>query len=249
MKNKRMMRLIVLMILSLSLSACGVIPFLNVVRGSGDLVSDVRPVSGFNRIQLDGAGQLLITQGTSESLEILAEDNLIDELTSEVQDGTLVLGFQEHPIRKTIIPTRRIVYTLTVTDLVGITINGAGDLQMNTLETGSLEIVLNGAGQIKINDLVTTSLDVQISGAGNIEIDGEVSEQVVSIDGAANYQAGNLQSASTVIEIKGLGNATVWATQQLDVTTSGAGNLDYYGNPSVTQDISGAGNIRNLGEK
>lgn len=249
MKNKLFLITTLLIILSLLLSGCGLLPFIRVVRGSGSLVSDVRPVSGFDRIQLDGAGQLLITQGNDEFLEVTAEDNLIEKLTSEVVDGTLVLGFEAHPLRRNIIPTRRIVYTLSVTELTTVTINGAGDLQITSLETPSLGLVLNGAGQIKINDLQAESLDVQISGTGNIDIAGDVNVQVVSIDGAANYQAGGLRTDNTTIEIKGLGNAAVWATSQLNVTLSGAGNLEYYGSPSLAQDISGAGNITGLGDK
>jgi len=35
----------------------------------------------------------------------------------------------------------------------------------------------------------------------------------------------------------------------LDVTISGAGNVDYFGSPTVTQDISGAGRLTSRGDK
>lgn len=249
MKNKQLYIFTAIILLALSSGACRFLPFFNVVRGSGDLISEVRTVSEFNSIRLDGAGQLLITQGDGESLEITAEDNLINDLTSEVQDGTLVLGFQDSPLRKTLFPTRPITYTLMVRDLDSITINGAGDLQIDTLQTNTLLLTLNGAGQFKINSLDAQSLEVQLFGAGNIEIGGEVVSQKVKIDGAANYQADNLRTSSTVIEISGLGNGVVWATDSLDVSITGAGNLDYYGSPTVTQNIGGAGNVHSRGDK
>ncbi len=249
MKNKRLYIFSAIMILALSSGACRFLPFFNVVRGSGDLVSEVRTVSDFTSIRLDGAGQLLITQGDSEALEITAEDNLIDDLTSEVQDATLVLGFQDNPLRKTLFPTRPITYTLMVRDLDSITVNGAGDLQIDTLQTNALALTLNGAGQFKINNLEAQSLAVKLFGAGNIEIGGEVVSQDIQIDGAANYQADNLRTGSTVIEISGLGNAVVWAVDSLNVSISGAGNLEYYGSPTVTQNIEGAGNVQHRGDK
>ena len=247
--NKRLYLFAAIILLALSSGACRFLPFFNVVRGSGDLVSEVRTVSEFNSIRLDGAGQLLITQGDSESLEITAEDNLINDLTSEVQDGTLVLGFQDSPLRKTLFPTRIITYTLMVRDLDSIIVNGAGDLQIDTLQTDSLALTLNGAGQFKIDTLEAQSLEVRLMGAGNIEIGGEAATQSVKIDGAANYQAENLRTTSTVIEISGLGNGVVWATGSLDVSISGAGNLDYYGSPTVTQNIGGAGSVQSRGDK
>ncbi len=249
MKNKRLYLFAAIILLALSSGACRFLPFFNVVRGSGDLVSEVRTVSEFNSIRLDGAGQLLITQVDSESLEITAEDNMINDLTSEVQNGTLVLGFQDSPLRKTLFPTRIITYTLMVRDLDSITVNGAGDLQIDTLQTDSLALTLNGAGQFKINTLEAQSLEVLLKGAGNIEVGGEVTSQDIKIEGAANYQGDNLRTSSTVIEISGLGNGVVWATNTLNVSISGAGNLDYYGSPTVTQNIGGAGNVQSRGDK
>lgn len=248
MKTNRNIAFAILIITVLVLSACR-LPFVDVVRGSGNLATDSREVSGFNEIRLDGAGRLIITQGDSESLEIEAEDNIIEELTSEVRDQILVLGFQDQPWRKTVIPTRGITYTLTVTDLTGITFNGAGDLEMESLDTSSLDLIINGAGQINLNELLADSLTVQISGTGTIDVGGQVSSQSVTIDGAGNYQAGDLQTDATEININGLGSGTVWAIDTLDINIDGGGTLNYYGSPSVTQEINGLGDINSRGEK
>ncbi len=248
MKTNRYTAIAILIITVLVLSACR-LPFVDVKRGSGNLITDNREVSGFNEVRLDGAGRLIITQGESENLEIEAEDNIIEELTSEVRDQTLILGFQDQPWRKTVIPTRGITYTLTLTDLTKITFNGAGDLEMESLDTSSLELIINGAGQINLDELIADSLTVKISGTGTINIGGQVSSQSVSIDGAGNYQAGDLQTSASEINIKGLGNGTLWATDTLNITIEGGGTVNYYGAPNVTQDISGLGDINNQGEK
>jgi hypothetical protein len=248
MKTNRTFATAILIITVLVLSACR-LPFVDVKRGSGVLVTETREVSGFSEVRLDGAGQLMITQGETESLEIEAEDNIIGELTSEVRGQTLVLGFQDQFLRSTIIPTKGITYTLSVTDLTAITFNGAGDLEMDSLDTSSLELVINGAGQINLDDLTADSLTVQITGTGTISISGQVPAQSVTIDGAGNYQAGDLQTSSTTIDINGLGNGTVWTTDTLDITIDGGGTVNYYGDPSLTQEINGVGDINSRGEK
>jgi hypothetical protein len=58
-----------------------------------------------------------------------------------------------------------------------------------------------------------------------------------------------LGTSSTTVDINGLGNATVWATETLDISIDGGGNLRYYGLPQITQDINGFSDIDNLGEK
>lgn len=231
------------------LSACQVLPWFNVVRGSGDITTESRPVSGFNAIQLDGAGRLVITQGATESLEIQADDNLIGDLTSEVRENTLVLGYQDRLWRRTILPSRPVVYTLTVTDLTKLTLNGAADMDIQSLETESLDLAIIGAGNIVIENLSAGKLSVNMTGAGTVKISGEAVEQAVTLDGAGNYQAADLQTWNTIIEINGLGNGVVWATETLSVNISGAGSVSYYGSPNVSQQISGLGEVSDLGEK
>lgn len=231
------------------LSACQFLPWIRVVRGSGNVITETRQVSGFSALRMDGAGRLVITQGTTESLEIQGEDNLIGELTSEVQGNTLVLGYQQQPWLKSILPTKPIVYNLTVTDLTKLTLNGAGDIEIRSLETDSLVLDINGAGKIDITEIVAEQLTVNFAGTGSITVSGVVTDQAVTLDGAGNYQAGDLQSQSTTIEINGLGNGTVYATDTLAITINGGGSVGYYGSPRVTQEITGLGDIKNLGEK
>jgi hypothetical protein len=249
MKKQRILIITLLIASIFILSACQVFPWFSVVRGSGTLTTESRPVSGFNAVQLDGAGRLVITQGTSESLEIQADDNLIGNLTSEVQGNTLILGYREQSWRRTILPSRPVVYTLTVTNLTQLTLNGAGDLEILSLETDSFDLAINGAGNIGIKDLSAGKLSVNLAGTGSVTVTGMVAEQSVSLDGAGNYQAGDLQTYNTAIEINGLGNGVVWATESLQVGINGGGSVSYYGSPNVSQQISGLGEVKNLGEK
>ena len=247
---KKSVFLVPVLILSiLVLSACQMLPWFGVMRGSGNMTAESRQVSDFDEIRLDGAGRMVITQGATPSLEIEAEDNLINHLTSEVKEDTLVLGYQEQIWRRTIVPTRTIHYTLVVTDLSTLVLNGAGDIEIQSLETDTLYIEINGAGSILISDISAENLNITLSGTGSIHTSGMVSEQVINIDGAGNYQGAELQTETTTVKINGLGNSTVWASESLDVTIAGGGNVSYYGSPQVTQEISGLGQVRNLGEK
>ncbi len=248
MKKNNLIKISLLLAVVFMLSACS-LPFVNIVRGSGDMETETRDVSGFNKIELNGAGQLNITQGSTESLEIRAESNILPELTSEVEGDTLVLGYKDQTWRTTVIPTERIVYTLTVVDLTEFTFNGAGDLEVDSLETSSLELTINGAGNIEIDNLVADELSVTISGTGSIQIAGQVETQTINIEGAGNYQSEDLQSQNASIEVNGLGNSTLWVMQSFDVTINGSGSVDYYGDPDVSQDINGLGDVSNLGEK
>ncbi len=92
-------------------------------------------------------------------------------------------------------------------------------------------------------------LSVNMAGAGSVSVSGVAVEEAVSIDGAGNYRAGNLQSTNTLIEINGLGTGVVWAIETLIVNITGASSVSYYGSPELTQQITGLGNVQRLGDK
>ena len=46
---------------------------------------------------------------------------------------------------------------------------------------------------------------------------------------------------------EGILKATLWAVEDLDVTISGLGRVEYYGIPAVKKSVSGPGNVTSLG--
>ena len=73
----------------------------DVVQGSGHVQRQSRDVRGFDQVVLSGLGTLTITQGSTESLTVEAEDNLLLRLRSDVGGSTLRLGPNDIAIRPT----------------------------------------------------------------------------------------------------------------------------------------------------
>ena len=219
----------------------------DVIGGSGNVVIEDRPVSNFNRVSLTGVGEVIITQGEEESLTVRADDNIMRYIKTEVENGTLILGFTDQVKNKHIRPSKRIEFTLSVKDVTGLDISGAGDVNVASLDTDRLEIVVGGAGDVSISSLTAEELVVHLNGAGNVELAGQVTEQNVEINGFGAYQAAKLESQTAMVAVNGAGSATLWATDTLDVRIPGAGNVTYYGNPSVTKKITGVGTIISRG--
>jgi hypothetical protein len=213
------------------------------IKGSGNVVTEDRPVSNFDRVSLTGFGEVFITQGEEESLTVETDDNLMQYVETKVRNGTLILGFTDEV--KNVRPTE-LKFNLSMKDITGLDLPGAGDITAPSIETDRLDIVLNGAGEINVDSLTTEKLEVHINGAGDIELTGQVVEQGVFLNGVGNYYAAELESQTTTVEVNGAGIATVWATDILDVGIGGAGAVRYHGNPSITFDASGIGKLVKL---
>jgi hypothetical protein len=237
--------LLAIAITTLALASCRM--NINMVSGSGNVVTETRQVSDFSALVFAGAGDITITQGETEALTIEAEDNVIARIRTRVQDGKLIIDYDT--TQAIVSPTRPIRFNLAVKNLNAIDLSGAGNILATDFKAERLTFQLSGAGNLKINRLEAQEIVVTASGAGNFDISGKVDKQYVVLSGFGNYNAGNLESQESRVTISGAGNAIVWARTNVDAHISGAGSISYYGNPQARRSVSGLGKINSLGTK
>ncbi len=245
-KNFRSLTAIVFFtILVLLLSSC--INFTSaVIKGDGKIIEKKIDVSKFNYLVFSGTGTVLISQGNEEKLIVEAEENIIDKLKTEVKSDTLFIGMKNNFGGKHILPTRDIIFKLTIKEINGIKLSGAGSIiGEDNIDFKNLDISSSGTGNIRLK-ISGNNIKSAISGAGRIELDGKVNSQEINISGLGTYNADNMASDDCKIIISGTGNAKVNVIQNLDITISGLGSVEYRGRPLVTQKISGSGNIKSL---
>jgi hypothetical protein len=219
------------------------------IEGSGNIITEERAVSDFTSISILGSGDLIITQGEQCALTVETDDNLMPFVKTEVQGGTLELGFTSAARTKNLQTSRGFVYYATVRQLEGITIGGSGRVFGEDLEGEGLVIKLSGSGEVRIINLVASDLTVQIIGSGDVELSGEAARQSYLIGGSGTIRAGDFRGETVVVTIPGSGSVTVWATESLEVNMAGSGSVGYYGSANVTHSILGTGNLSSLGDK
>jgi hypothetical protein len=231
------------------ISACGLSTILGsqeVITGSGNVVTENRPVSGFDGVSHTGIGRVIITQGDQESLTIEADDNILEYITSEVRGGTLELGFEEDVSFDSVSP---ILFQVGAKNLSAIDSVGTGTVEMAGLNTDQLEISTNGTGSITIDELSASNLVVDAAGTGDTKLAGAVESQQVMRVGTGNYEASELESRTASVQATGTSSVVVWVLDSLEVEITGTSEVSYYGSPNVTQNITGTGSLTSLGDK
>lgn len=243
--KKPLILVISVLLIALLTSACEI----NMVTGSGKLVTENRQVSGFTSVTFAGLGELNITQGANEGLTIEAEDNIMPHITTEVTDGNLYIGFDSENWQNVVRPTRTIKFDLMVRNLNQLDLQGLGGVTVNSMRGDAVTVKVGGAGGIKIDSLVADALTVNMTGAGNVDLSGKVNTQTINLSGLGNYAGGDLDSQSATVNLTGAGGAEVWARGDLTVKISGAGSVSYYGSPTISKTVSGLGVLNSLGNK
>ena len=192
----------------------------NVAAGSGRAATETREVSGFSKINLDGSGEVTIEQTGTESLTIEADDNVLPNLTSDVDGGTLKLSTKPGTSVNSRTPIR---YRVTVKDLS--------------------EVILSGSGGIAASKLEVPELRVDISGSGTVTAAGSTISQDVTLSGSGTYAAADFTSEAAKVQLSGSGAVTVSVNADLEVDISGSGTVTYSGDATVKQSISGSGEL------
>lgn len=216
--------------------------------GSGKVITETRKVDNFTAIQLDYPAQVFVTQGSSASVEIEAEDNLLPGLQTRVRNNTLEI-FYKVVDNKRVNPTKPIKIMIVVKDLKEVDIESAGQLNLEGIETDELDISVSGAGDLKLEDITVKDLSLNLSGAGNVTASGKADDFRLDISGFGNYNGKDLHNKTAVVNLSGAGSAAVWVDDQLDAQISGAGSINYYGSPDVTKQVSGVGSVSKSGDK
>lgn len=212
------------------------------VTGSGVMASDTRGLTGFTAVELRAVGNLDVERGGTTSIRIEADDNLLPHITTVVRQGVLVIDWA--PGTGSVTTRHAITYHLSAPQaLAAATVHGAGAIHLGALQGDTVRLGVDGAGSIAVDAVQSTNLVASIGGAGRISAAGQARHQQLTIDGLGTYQAAGLATQQADVTITGAGHAQVRVSDALNATIDGVGSVQYAGTPRVTRHGTGLGQV------
>jgi len=190
------------------------------VKGSGNVQNEKRNVADFNAIDVGGVFEVEVTAQKDFSVEVEADDNLLQYIKTEVKNGTLEISTEKR-------------------------ISPKGAIRVRISAPNIEELEVSGASKLSLANLKNDSLKVDASGASKIKIDGETKNLKVELSGASRLEAENLKAENANIDGSGASNASVNVSGDLKADLSGASKVTYSGNPrNLEKSTSGASSVR-----
>ncbi|MBE3131783.1 MAG: DUF2807 domain-containing protein [Acidobacteria bacterium] len=215
--------------------------YTDLVIGSGRSSTEGRSVASYTGIDLQGSGTVLLTMGSTRSISVSADDNLLELVRTDVVGNTLKLGFNQGARVRTVAP---LVFRVTAPDIQELAISGSGDIKgQSVIRADRLSLSIGGSGSIQAA-VAVEELSVSIRGSGSLDIKGSADTQEVRINGSVNYDGRDLRSANATIRVNGSGDSMVSVSRELDVNIAGSGNVTFSGSPKTTIRTSGSGTVR-----
>jgi hypothetical protein len=207
-------------------------------QGSGNIITEEREVSAFNKIHLKGSGKVFLTPGEKQTLIIKTDDNIMPLIETDVSGKKLTISHGRHHLRPTVFEV-----FITVKNLKGVAISGSGDISgKGRFVTDTFYAEISGSGDVDL-ELETGRLETKISGSGSIRLAGKAEDYTVSISGSGEINAFDVQAKNISVKISGSGDCRVHAAESLDAKISGSGDVYYKGRPRINTKISGSGSL------
>lgn len=189
------------------------------VRGSGNVVTEQRDVTGFHGIEVGGVYQVEAVAGKDFGVTVEADDNLVPLIKTEVDGGILKISSD-----------RRISPKSTIR------------IKVSAPDIDSLDI--SGVANVNVTGLSNSDLSVDSSGASKVALNGTTSKLTVDVSGATKIDAEQLKTENATVDASGACNVVVNVTGTLRADASGASRISYAGSPTdVMKKTSGAANV------
>lgn len=221
---------------------------------SGSMVfaqkTENREVRDFNSISLSIHAKVFITQDNSTSVKIKGDADDLDEIITEVEDGTLKIKRKKNKSWGWNNSFKSIEVYVTSATIKNLKISGSGNIvAKSSIKTDNANYAISGSGNIFIEDLSAENIECHISGSGDINLEGNgLQELEIHISGSGNVNAGHLKSENVSVRVSGSGDCKVYATKNLNARVAGSGDIYYRGKPeSVDSKSAGSGSIKSIG--
>ena len=199
------------------------------IHGSGDLVSETRPLSQFNSIVVNTVAFVEVTRDANQEVVVTADDNIIEYISTSVYDGVLYISSYEGVS----LSDFTMELNLSVTDLEAVIVNSVGTVEgSGTFEVDYLLFEMNSVGNINI-DINTIEVFSVNNSVGTIELSGAASRHNAAVSSVGSIRAFDLETDTTLVSVNSLGDAYIKANLFLHATINSTGSIYYKGYPEI----------------
>lgn len=214
------------------------------IRGNGNTVSIERSVGDYESIAISGSFDIDLVSGSEGALIVKGEENLLEYIVTEVENGKLVIRVKKGVNLKPSIHKGGIHVQVPVESIDALSLSGSGDIVGHTtLKTADFKTSMSGSGDITL-DVDTETLSASMSGSGDMNLSGNTRDFKATISGSGDIKAFDLNADNVEATVSGSADIKVTANEKLKARVSGSGDINYRGNPKkVDTKTSGSGDI------
>ena len=210
------------------------------VPGSGNVISQIKPLERFARVNIGNAFHVEIKESTQFSVSLSADDNVINLVEVEKEGDTLRIGLEAGDYSDVTLRAR-----ITMPELLGVMLTGASRATLEGFASANnLSISLSGASVLE-GYVEAREVDLRINGASKLTLAGSADNLLVRASGASVLELRHFSIDRASVVLNGASQASVNVRGSIEnAELSGASVLIYDGDPGLGDiQTSGASKI------
>ena len=182
-------------------------------------------IQGFNQVDLQSSGQVLLRQGNQDRIQVQIPEQLAPYMNIYRSGKVLHLGVKDHPFQIFGQP----IYLITMRHIRGLIDRNSGTIQVQTpIFTNYMNLVLHNSGQINIPNLKvdgTASLTLKNSGYLSInQLQAQSTSIYLANSGQISVSHLRSETVNTTIRNSGHVNLRNGRVKQEDITLKNSGH-------------------------
>jgi hypothetical protein len=182
------------------------------IAGSGTLVTQEKNFSDFTIIRARMGFQVEITQSSSYSVKITADDNLINDVEISKQGETLYIGLK----------TRMMGEYRSVTLKAEITMTDLSELYLSSGTTAT-------AKEFHLSH----DIELTLSSGSCLEMEGSANDLTIDASSGSTLNLSEFRVHNADVELSSGSSATINLDGRLDADLSSGSTLYYIGDPTL----------------
>lgn len=209
---------------------------------SDDQYYETRTIDGVSRLKISGTFNLRISQADQQELIIEGSSDLADKLEVRQNGDLLELHLEE--FGSGFFNKNELRITLAVADLRELEFEGAGNIKTTEkLNLTDFRLIGNGVGNISL-EMDAVNVDAELNFVGNLVLKGAVDDFRMDNEGVGNINASQFRARNLDLNSSGIGNVSIHCDEELSLVVNGIGKVSYTGNPTIVrEDVSGIAKV------
>lgn len=232
-------RIAIAALLALFTSSCAFdINFGEGKRGNGQVVEESRKVtSEFNSVHASEGLDVFVTQADEFSINVEADENIIDLIGTDIRDGRLKI----HAIENIGRATKNIYVTLPeVTSLS--TSSGADLIAQNTIRTNRIELDASSGSDLEV-EVDAEEVSADTSSGADIKISGRTDLFYADASSGSDIKARGLMAKRCTADASSGADISVNVSETLTADASSGADISYTGDATVQKKKSASGSV------
>jgi hypothetical protein len=236
-------KIIVLLVIATTLGSCDFDINIGQKNGNGNVVTQERNVSSdFNKVRGSAGLDVYLTQGDENKIVVEADENLLEYIETEIENGKLKIRSTENIGRA---KAKKVYVTYTSLNTVEAS-SGADVIVNSVLKSENITLDASSGADLEV-EVFAREVFAETSSGAEIKVSGKATSLKANASSGSELNARTLLVVNCNADASSGADITVNVKDQLDTETSSGGDIKYYGDPAaVSKNNSSTGSVRKM---